>query len=236
MYNLLIALAASIVTTVAFSFLFGAGEFVLGYGIVPGILVLGTAYVFLARRTMKQVEAIVALAQPELQNQNLERAVEIFKAAYPLAKWQFLLKAQLDGQIGQIYYAAKKFDKSEQYLKASYKRNWVPRAMLGTLYYKRKNFDLMKQTFEEAVSVNKKQALLWNVYAYCLWKQNDRDAAVAVLGRAIEHVGDDERTQNNLKALQNNRKMKMRGWNLQWYQFHLDKPPQPKMQVQGRRR
>jgi len=108
--------------------------------------------------------------------------------------------------------------------------------MLATLYYKRKKLDDMKSVFEEAVDSNKKQALLWNIYAYCLWKQNLRDDAIKVLSRAREHVPNDEKTERNLKALQTDRKMKMRGWNMQWYQFHLDKPPQPKLQIQGRRR
>lgn len=236
MYNLLVSLASATAATALFGFLFGGGEFSLAYGIIPGILVFLGTFVYLARWVMKKVEVIVASAQPELQNRKIERAVEIMKSAYPLAKWQFLLKSQIDGQIGTILFAAQKFDDAEPFLQRSFKRNWVPRAMLATLYYKRKRFDEMKDIFEEAVLANKKQALLWNLYAYCLWKQNKRDEAIEVLVRASEHVGDDERTERNLKALQNDRKMKMRGWNMQWYQFHLDKPPQPKMQIQGRRR
>ncbi len=236
MYNLLASLAAAIAATALFGFIFGGGDFEFWYGIVPGIIAFVSTFFVLARRVMKQVEAIVLAAQPELQNRNVERAVDIMKTAYPLAKWQFLLHAQIDGQIGTLLFAAQKFDDAEPFLLRSFKRNWVPRAMLATLYYKRKRHDEMKQVFEEAVEANKKQALLWNVYAYCLWKQNKRSEAIEVLNRAIAHVPDDEKTTRNLKALQNDRKMKMRGWNMQWYQFHLDKPPQQKMAIQGRRR
>ena len=236
MYNLLISFAAAVAATVAFGFLFGFGDFSIVAGIIPGILILVGTFAFLARRTLRQVEAIMASAQPELQNRNIEKAVDIIKGAYPLAKWQFLLQSQIDGQIGTIWYASQKFDKAEPYLRRSFKKNWVPRAMLATLLYKRKQFDEMKQVFEEAVQANKKQALLWNLYAYTLWKTNEREEAIKVLNRALEHVSNDEKTQRNLQALQNDRKMKMRGWNMQWYQFHLDKPPQPKIQIQGRRR
>ena len=87
----------------------------------------------------------------------------------------------------------------------------------------------MVDAFEVAVEGSPKEALLWNVYAYCLWKSSQKDKAISVLERALEHVSSDERTRDNLKALQNNKKMKMRGWNMMWYQFHLDTPPQPKM-------
>lgn len=235
MYNLLASLAAGTAATLLFGFIFGGGELVVGYGIVPGLLFFFGTFFFLARRVMKQVEAIVQSAQPELQNRKIERAVDIMKTAYPLAKWQFLLRSQIDGQIGTILFAAQKFDDAEGFLERSFKRNWVPRAMLAVLHYKKKKHDEMKEVFEEAVVANKKQALLWNIYAYCLWKMNNRDEAIEVLNRAIEHVTD-EKTERNLKALQNNRKMKMRGWNMQWYQFHLDKPPQQRMPIQGRRR
>ena len=236
MYNFLISIAAGVVVTLAFGFLIGGGEFVFMYGFLPGLIAMLGTFAYIARKVLKKVEVIMAEAQPALQNRNIDQAIETMKSAYPLAKWQVLLRSQVDGQIGTVLYASQKFDKAEPYLKNSFKRNWVPRAMLGTLYYKRKKYDEMKQVFEEAVAANKKQALLWNIYAYCLWKTNDRDGAVKVLSRAMEHLEKDEKTQRNLQALQNDRKMKMRGWNMQWYQFHLDKPPQPKMQIQGRRR
>lgn len=235
MLNLIISVALGTLGTLTFGFIFGGGDLEVMYGIFPGVLITLGTYFFLARRTMKQVEAIVSSAQPEIEKRNIERAVDIMKTAYPLAKWQFFLGSQIDGQIGSLLFAAQKFDDAEHFLKRSFKRNWAPQAMLAVLYYKRKKLDEMKEVFEAAVKVNKKQALLWNIYAYCLWKQNQRDEAIEVLNRATEHI-DDEKTERNLKALQNNRKMKMRGWNMQWYQFHLDKPPQQRIQLQGRRR
>ncbi len=236
MYNLLLALAAGAAATILFGFLFGGGDFAFVYGIFPGVIVTVVVFGLLARRVLKQVEAIMASAQPELQNRNIPAAVEIIKEAYPLGKWQFLLRSQIDGQIGTIWYAAQKFDKAEHFLRRSFKKNWVARAMLGTLLYKRKDYDEMTEVFEEAVQANKKQALLWNLYAYCLWKIKKREEAIAVLNRAMSHLENDEKTERNLKALQNDKKMKMRGWNMQWYQFHLDKPPQQRIQIQGRRR
>jgi tetratricopeptide (TPR) repeat protein len=236
MYNIIVSLIAATVATVTFGFLFGGGEFVFLYGIFPGLIVGVGTFFYLARRTIKQVEAIMKKAQPELEKRNVERAVDIMKEAYSLANWQLFLKSQIDGQIGTVLYAARKYDDAAPFLKNSFSRNWVPQAMLAVLYYKKKKFDQMEETFESAVAHNKKQALLWNLYAYCQWKRNKRDQAIDILNRAVEHVENDEKTRKNLKALQNNRKMKMRGWNMQWYQFHLDKPPQQRIQIQGRRR
>jgi len=249
MYNLLIAIGAGVLSFILSSFALGGGDFKPLYGIVPGVFVIGIAYFYLARRTMRQVEEIMKRAQEVLTkaqsnprlgqkrlNKLIDEAIGILKEGYPLDKWQFWVKAQLDGQIGTLLYMAKKYDVAEKYLVSALKRHWMAKAMLGALYYKRKNVEKMTEAFEEAVDGSKKESLLWNLYAYCLWKSNKQDEAIEVLNRALEHIASDEKTQDNLKALQNNKKMKMRGWNMMWYQFHLDAPPQPSARVKYQRR
>lgn len=232
MYNLLISIAISVATTALFALLLGG----ILYGIVPGLIAIVVAYFFLARRTMRQVESAMLAAQEEMRNQRIDKGLEIMKAAYPLSKWQFFVSSQIDAQVGYVLYMSKKFDEAEPYLRRAFKKNWVPRAMLGTLLYKRKKYDEMKTVFEETVQHNKKQALLWNIYAYCLWKTNNRDEAIKVLNRGLEQIPNDDKTSANLKALQNNKNMKMRGWNLLWYQFHLETPPPQQAPMQFRRR
>ena len=199
---------------------------------------------------MNAVQAISARAQAKLaaaqqaggnrSQKQLDRAVNdaiaVLKEGYEHGKWQFFVEAQIDGQIGQLLYMVKQYDKAQSYLERSFNRNWVARAMLGALLYKKKKYDRMKEVFEEAVDKNKKESLLWNLYAYCMWKQGKKDEALDVLNRAIEHVGTDDKTKANLKALQNDKKMKMRGWNMMWYQFHLDAPPVQRQRTQFKRR
>ncbi len=246
MYNLIIAIVAGVVGFLAMSLLIDFGDFKPLYGILPGIIILGGTYFVLARRTMRDVEEIMKKAQNVLAaaqeegkaptsmrqaEQQMNKAIAIMKEGYKYEKWQFLVKSQLDGQIGQLLYMSKKYDSAEKYLQNAMKQHWTAHAMLGTLYYKRKDYDAMEEAFEVAVKASQKESLLWNVYAYCLWKSSQTEKAVAVLTRALEHVTSDERTRDNLTALQKNKKMKMRGWNMMWYQFHLDTPPQPKRQM-----
>lgn len=246
MINLIISIVAGAIAIAGFGFLLGGGEFNYLYGMIPGMTVFGGTYFVLARRTFNQVQRVMMKAQAELQsggasNQKqqaklISRAVETMKTAYPLAKQQFLIKPQIDGQIGSLLFMSKRFSEAEAYLKNAYKRNWTPHAMLAVLYYKKDKIDEMKSTFESAVASNKKEALLWNLYAYCLWKKKMADEAISVLNRAKEHLESDEKTANNLKALKNKKKMKMRGWKMLWYQFHLDTPPQAKQQMKFRNR
>lgn len=246
MYNLFISLAAGIVVTLIFGFSLGSDGFSVVYGLVPGLIAFAAAFFFLMRRSLKQVEKLSNEAQQYLQNRNTDRAVEILKQGYDLQKWQFLIEPQIDAQIGQILFMNKKFDEAEKYLRNAFQGNlirklflgrlWMAWAMLGVIYYKKKDHDKMRATFDEATSTNKKESLLWNLYAYCLWKTGKRDKAIDVLNDAIESGITDKRTKKNLKALKNNRKMKMRGWDMMWYQFHLDRPPMQRQQAQFRRR
>ncbi len=244
MINLIISIVASAAVFAGVGFLFGGGDFKPLYGIVPAIFVFAGVYFYLAKRTFNKVQTVMMLAQQQLQsggnNKNQQKklvstAVETMKQAYPLAKQQFFIKPQIDGQIGSLLFMSKQFKDAEPYLQNAFKRNWTPHAMLAVLYYKSDKIDLMKSTFETAVSSTKKEALLWNLYAFCLWKKKLNSDAVEVLNRAVTHVETDEKTQNNLKALKNKKKMKMRGWNMLWYQFHLDSPPQAKQQMKFRR-
>lgn len=242
MYNLLIAIASGVAGFFLMSFVLGFGTFKPLYGILPAILIMIGVYILLARRVMKDVQKIMEQAQHHLQSspqpgspaamrqiqQNMDEAVEILKGAMRYDRWQFLVASQVNGQIGQIYYMTKRFDEAEPYLKESFNRHWAAQAMLACLYYQRKQWEPMRETFEVAVKYSPKEALLWNVYAWCMWKSGESDKAIDVLTRALEHVGSDEQTRENRTALQNKKNMKMREWNMMWYQFHLDAPPQPK--------
>jgi tetratricopeptide (TPR) repeat protein len=222
MYNLLIALAAAATSTGVFAYLLGS----IWYGLVPGLLAGVVVYFFLARRTFKQFESLVKQAQQQIQSGNVDAAIRKLKEGYPLAKWQFLVDSQLNAQIGSFLFQAQREDEAEQYLKNAFSRHWQAQAMLGVYYYKNKKLDKMRETFEDAVAYNKKQPLLWNLYAYCLWKSRNRDDAIDVLNRAMDKLPDDDtKTEKNLDNLKNGNKMKMGGWGQQWYQFRLQPPP-----------
>ncbi len=247
MINLAIAIGSALLVLLAFGFALGGGEFNFWYGILPSLIALVAVYLYLVRRTLKQVEAIMNRAQVELAKAQklamrpnarpsedkikeiFNRAIGIIKEAYKLGRWQFLLEPQINSQVGALHYAQKEYDKALPYLENSFTRTWMSQGMLAAIYFRRKEYDKMKETFEKATHANKKQSLLWALYAWCLWKNKDRDGAIAVLNRAKGFV-QDERIEGNLLALQNKKKMNLNGWNEMWYQFHFAKPPGMKPQ------
>lgn len=228
MLNPLISLAAAVAATFLFGAIFGR----VAYGILPGLIVGVVTWFFLGRRVLRDIEARMAQVQKILQPKNpkpgqkprFDEAIEILHGAMEWTKWQPFIAGQIAGQIGQLYYLDKRFDEAMPYLEQSSPRHWVAKAMLGAIEYRRKNREAMVTAFESAAKHAKKESLYWNMYAWCLWKLGDRDAAIAVMNRGVEHVSSDERTKRNLLALQNDKKMQMKGWEMMWWQFHLETP------------
>ncbi|HET6983063.1 MAG TPA: tetratricopeptide repeat protein [Myxococcaceae bacterium] len=230
MYNLLIAFAAGVVVTVAVRL---AG-LPLYAGVVPGVLVFLGVYVLLARRIMKKLQALALAAQNELktissprdQAPKIAKAIKTLEQGLVLDKWQFMVAAQVHGQIGQLHYMVKDFDAAEPHLLKASRRDPMAQAMLAALYYQRKDYPRMTETFERAVKAGKKEGIVWAAYAWCLQRTKEREKAIAVLGRAVTANPSDEKLKAALSALQNDKRMKMQGWGHLWYGFHLEAPPQ----------
>jgi tetratricopeptide (TPR) repeat protein len=218
--NLLISLAAALgafaATAAAFSWL---------PAIVPGVIVGLGVYVWLAQRALKQLNALNEKVQKEVQAQRVDRAVELLTSAFPLARRQFLVGPVLHANVGSLLYMKRDFEAARPHLEKGYVRNHLARAMLACDHYRRKDEGAMRSSFEEAVKYGKKDGLVWSVYAYCLEKLGRRDEAMKVLARAVQTNPSDDKLKNNLLALQNGKRLKMKAYGLQFYQFHLEALP-----------
>jgi tetratricopeptide (TPR) repeat protein len=230
MYNLLIAFAAGLIVTVAVRL---AG-LPLYAGIVPGILVFIGVYLVLARRIAKRLQALVATAQKELQSISSQRdrdakvakAVKTLEQGLQYDRWQIMVAPQVHGQIGILHYMLKDYAAAEPHLAKASSRDPMAQAMRGALHYQRKEYGPMTESFERAVKAGKKEGLVWAVYAWCLQQTKERDRAIGVLGRAVAANPSDEKLKGALTALQNDKRMKMKGWEPMWWQFNLEVPPQ----------
>ena len=222
MINLALSIAAG-----AFAFLaFWLSGLVHPIGAaLPGLVAAGTAYFFLARRTVRQLEAVMALAQKELATRKLDRAIAIMEGAFPLGRWQFLVASQLHGQIGSLLYVQKKFDEAEPHLRKSFVKMWSARGMLAAQHFRRKQYPEMEEAFEAAVRANKNESLLYAAYAWCQDKRGERKKAIEILQRGVQENPSDEKLKTLLGRVQNDKRMKLESYGEQWWQFWLENPP-----------
>ncbi|MFL5416729.1 MAG: tetratricopeptide repeat protein [Myxococcales bacterium] len=223
MINLALALVAALAGFALFYFTHIAHA--VG-SILPAVVAGIVAYVLLARRTVKQLEVVMASAQKELAGRRIEKALAILESAFPLARWQFLVGSQLHGQIGSLLYVQKKFDEAEPHLRKSFVKMWPARAMLAAQHFRRKEWKEMESVFDAAIRANTGESLLYAVYAYCEDKRGERKHAIEILQKGVSEVKTDERLKTLLTRLQNDKRMKLETYGEQWYQFWLETPPQ----------
>jgi tetratricopeptide (TPR) repeat protein len=223
MLNLVISLAAGLLVGVLVAVTTRLG---VAAAIIPGTVVAIAAYLVLVRRTWKQLEVIFDGVQKEIQAQRAEKALQLLQAGFRLAPWQFLVASQLHSNIGILHFVKGDTEAALPHLEKSFTRNWIARAMLAVARYKARDVAGATRVFEEAVKVNKKEGLLWQVYAWVLEKEGRHAEAVAVLGRAAAANPGDEKVQGSLQALQNGKKLKLgKLYAEQWFQFRLEAVP-----------
>lgn len=261
MYTLLLAFGVTLfIAIVPMAFGVSAAWTVLP-GLAAGIAAFIWMSRRLSRRVQAVTEAadqeLAALQQiaqrpgPAAQAQmahRFDRAVQILERGFAFEKWQFGVSTMLNARIGMLLFSrslilpnANPADAIPYLEKARVRGRkgkllqglWPAWAMLAVAYFKgRKDVDRAVAVLEDAVKAANKEGLLWNLYAWILWKADRLDDAIAVLARAKENLPDDGRVAENLNALRNRKAMKMRAYGEQWYQFGLEKPRLAGMQPQ----
>ena len=237
MLALVYAIIAAVIVGVGTAFL----PFFAWYAaILPAVAVLVGVYFFFTRKVQGAIQKEMAGLQALLMSKNVDGALtllESLRARY--SKWIFMLSSQLDGQIGSIHYLKKDFEKARPYLERAFVRMWDAKLMLacllsGQVGKKGGDMQAVDKVLERVARYSPKQGLLWSTWAWLHWKAGDSKRAIEVLAKGKEHLGEsDPHLSANLLALQNDKKMKMKGYGEVWYTFHLEQHPVVLQQQRG---
>lgn len=223
-----VGLLAGVITGIAFSW---------WAGVLPALVVGGGLYVYIVFRTNKLVNAAMPAVMAAAQKRDIDGAVAILQSIKKrFAQWAPFLGSQIDGQIGAILFMKKDFEKARPYLDAAFVRSWDAKLMLGVLLsgaldpkkVKKQELTLapVDDLLEKTVRFTDKQGLLWSTWAWLHWTNGNTSKALAILARGKEKLGDaDQHIAANIAALQNDKKMKMKGYGDSWYSLHLEEHP-----------
>ncbi len=223
MYSILVSLLVGIVIGVVYTLL-GLWK-TWAMGIILGVLGAIACFVILSRILAKRFEPAFMHAQKQIQAGANQLALQSLEGLLPLARWQVLLKGQIYAQMGLLSYAMEKEDQALRYLEQSGLRAPDARLALAAIQYRRKKYDAAYETLDTAIKANKKQILLYNVYAFMLYKQGKQAEALAQLQRCLKVEPSNESTKDNLLRVQNNKKLNMKRFGVQWYGLKLEKIP-----------
>ena len=221
MYSAFVALAASLLTFTVITLLTKGL-----YAILPAVAVLLGVYWFLARHHSKKVEALMEELQREIQQQRVPNAIRILRGAYPRAKWVFLLKGQIDGQIGTLLYIQKDFEEALPMLESAWVRHWVAKGMLASHWFRKHKPEQAMKVLDAAILVSKKEAMLYGLKAFMQEKLKDLDGARKTLTDGKAQAPSSEPLAANLLRLQNGEELRMADFGEAWWQFHLERPSQ----------
>ena len=231
MYTILISLAVGVVAGVIWTLL-GLWK-TWAFGIVLGLTVFVVCFILVSRRVGKKIQPVFEQAQKQIQAGKMQLGLKTLEDLLPMSRWQIMLKGQINAQIGCLAFTMGDEAKAFDYLSKSSARVAEARLFLASIHYRRKRFAEARETLETAIRYNKKQVLLYNVYAYLLNKEGKRDEAVAQLLRCLKVEKDNESTKDNLLRLQNNKKMNMKRFGMSWYGLQFEKLPASMRQPQG---
>ena len=167
------------------------------------------------------------------QKVRIEKAIKLLESALQYERWQFLVAAEIHGQIGIIKYMVKDVDGAVPALEKGNPRNYLAQAIRAAIAYSKKDYDAMTKHFEQAVTYGKKEGLMWAAYAWCLLQNKEKDKALKVMTRAVEKNPSDEKLKAALVALQNDKKLKMKAWEPGWWQLGLEAPQQQQAMFVG---
>ncbi|MDA3902788.1 MAG: hypothetical protein PF441_04975 [Desulfuromusa sp.] len=171
---------------------------------------------------MKKVGAVMEIAQRDMLANRTDKAVKELQDGLKYGAWQIYVKQQIHSQIGTIYYLKRNFNEAIPFLEKGFVRNWVSTSMLAITYMKKNKTSKMIETFGKAVSANRKEPMVYAVYAFCMDRIDERGKAIEVLKKGVAKTSD-ERLRENMALLEAGKKMKMKGFGDTWYQFHLEK-------------
>lgn len=203
--------------------------------ILPFLAATGVSYFLLGRRAQRELTTGMAEVQKEIQRRQIDGAVrqlETLKRRF--ARWQFFAASSIDGQIGAILFMQGKPDAARPHLENAFVRMWEPQGMLAVIHAKKKDYEAVDKVLERAARYNGKQGLLWSLWAFLHWKAGHQERAINILSRGQQALGDkDPHISSNLLSLQNDKKMKMKGYGEPWYQFQLEQHPLLKQAQRG---
>jgi len=193
----------------------------VGMGLLVGLVV----FFLLGRKMQEQLESLMQSVGKEIQNQKLDRAIELLKSGLALKHRHLFVEKQLNSQIGMLYYIQKKEDQAQIYLEKGFFKNPIAQGMLAALYWKRKDMEGVKRVMEANVKANAKEGICYGLYAWFLEQNKEPEQAKAILQKGLVKLPNDEKLSSCLTLLQNNKKLKMKVFGDIWLQFMLEKPP-----------
>lgn len=200
-------------------------------GLFPAVLAFGIAYFLLARRTGRQLEDVMKRAMKEMEAGKVERGKKILDSGFALQRWQFLIAAQIHAQLGGIEYMQQHYKEARVHLEKAWTRNWMAQAMLAALDFRDDRKPEALARLEKAKGPAGNEPLFWGLYAWMANESGDRERAIRVADEGLKKSPSSEALTEMLDALRNKKRVRVKPFGQQWYQFFPEHMSRQEMQA-----
>lgn len=223
MYSILLSLSLSLLLGFSGVFL---DWWHWAWGIVFTLVFAIVIWILIARRIGKQIQPAMEQVQRQMQQGHVKLAIQTLEDMLPLGKWVPMLRGQVIAQMGMLEYYQGDKERGVKLLEGASLRNADARLLLACIRFQTGEQDRALGILDVASKVSKKHALLHNTYAWMLQKAGKGEQAQAVLAAFLKKDANNGPTKENMLRLQNNQRMNMSQFDMQWYALGLEKPQQ----------
>jgi tetratricopeptide (TPR) repeat protein len=161
----------------------------------------------------------------EFEGGRAEQGRKIFEEGFALARWQFLVAAQIHAQLGSIDYLQQNFKAARKHLEKAWSRNWQAQAMLAAIDHRERNNAAALERLEKLKSAGAKEAVYWGLFAYIATEAGNADKALEVLDLGQQQLPSSDALKNMANQVRNKKDVKMKPFAPGWYQFFPEHIP-----------
>jgi len=214
LFLILISVTVAVVAGVAVS-LVGGGWFLAGFA---GVVAFLLSQLLIGRRLRKRLEPAMQQVRRQVEAGMLRQAIDTLDSLLPLGSWIPLLRPQLHAQIGLLAHHLGDQERAMRHLRQSTRRSAEAQLLLAALHERAGDLDAMRRGLLRAAPYQKKSPLFQNVHAWLLDKHGD------------------DASRDNLRRLENGKKMNMKPFGFAWFALGYERPPQSMGQMQTARK
>ncbi|MCO5165182.1 MAG: hypothetical protein M9894_02285 [Planctomycetes bacterium] len=189
-----------------------------------GLIAFVVPVFVLSRKIAEKVRPFFEAAQRQAQTGNVAQAIQSLDGALAWRRWQLFLEQQVNTEVGLLLYAQGDEKKAIERLRRGYPKVSTGHLVLGAMLYRGGSLEEARAALEHGIRYNKKSPILYNVLAWLLAKEGQRQAAMDVLARALKADPADEPTADNLGRLQNDKRMNMKPFGDLWFMLKFETP------------
>ena len=216
MYNVLISLAAALITYLVFTALLGSVA-----ALLPAIAVGGITFFLIGRWVSQQMEGDLRALMPQLQAGKVDEAkgtIENIKSKW--GPWQPLVAGQLDAQLGMLEFARGNLEEAKARLATSGRfRTWQSSLILGLIHHKQGRKEEAEKVFTDARWMAAKDPMLYAVPAYVLQRDGKREEALSCLADGLKSMPDNQILTEMKNKIANKKAIDTSRFGQAWFLF-----------------